>query len=116
MSTTYEITSIDFDKKRIYFLVKTNNKMRRVFIDLGDKDEIYQYEGVNKDCHYRDEYGDIVAFREGSCRLVLVDDDKVFIKARQWEYDRWMLKKYPNSVNARVYSCMTNKNFKLTVV
>lgn len=108
MSATYEPTSFDFDKKRIYFLLRNGLS---IYITFEKKQELIMYEGVNKESHFRDVNGDIVVIQNCPRRLVSVINGETFIKARQWEYDRWMNKKYPNTVNACVYNILTRKNF-----
>lgn len=116
MSVTYEPTSFDFDKKRIYFLIKNGKSTLSTYITFNKSQELSMYESVNKECHFRDIKGDIVVIQNCSTKLVSVINGETFIKARQWEYDRWMSKKYPNTINSIVYQILSEKNFVSSTV
>lgn len=111
MSVTYEPISIDFDKNRIHFLLRYGNSTLTTYITFNKRSELLLYEGVNKECHFRDIKGDIVVIQNCPTRLVTVINGETFIKARQWEYDRWMNKKYPYTINASVYDILSKRNF-----
>ena len=116
MSVTYELLSIDFDKKMIFFLLRDGKHTLTTYIQFNKKEEVNSYEGVNKECHFRDIKGDIVVIKNCSKRLVYVVNGETFIKARQWEYDRWMKKNYPESINAYIYDTLSKRNFVSSTV
>ncbi len=116
MSIVYEPTSFDFDKKKIYFSVRNGRFKIDTSIDFENVQDMELYEGVNRQVHFRDEKGDIVNIFDCPTRLVAVRDGETFIKARQWEYDRWMKKMYPHSMNAIVYEKISNMNFVTSTV
>ena len=116
MSITYEPTSFDFDKKRIYFLLKDGKYKHTTYITFNRRRDISMYEEVNKECHFRDINGDIVVIKGCTTKLVSIINGETFIKARQWEYDRWMSRKYPNTINAVVYARLSHLNFKTSTV
>ena len=116
MSIAYEPISFDFDKKKIHFSVKNGRFKINTSIDFEKTEDMTLYEGVNRHVHFRDEKGNIVNIFDYPTRLVAVIDGETFIKARQWEYDRWMKKMYPHSVNAIVYEKMSKLNFVTSTV
>ena len=116
MSVVYEPTSFDFENKRIYFYVRNGKSGIEAYIAFNDTKDMTLYEGVNRHVHFRDEKGNIVNIFDCPTRLVAVIDGETFIKARQWEYDRWMKKMYPHSVNAIVYEKMSKLNFVTSTV
>ena len=116
MSIIYEPTSFDFDKKRIYFSVKNGRFKIDTYVSFEKSQDMSLYEGVNRYVHFRDEMGNIVNISDCPTRLMTIRDGETFIKARQWEYDRWMKKLYPYSVNATIYDKISKMKFVTSIV
>lgn len=113
MSTTYEPISFDFGNKTINFkLIGLFN----ISITFETVQEMKKYELVNTKVHFRDIKGDIVLIRNREKSLSVRYKNETFIKARQWEYDRWLSKNYPDSINTKVYNKISKTNYISTVV
>lgn len=62
-------------------------------------------------CH---ENGQMIVLPSNYKKLIYLDytpnkpEPKVFIRARQWEWDQWMSKNFPDSGNAKVYKLIKN--------
>lgn len=112
MTTKYEPIGFDFGNKTINFKIFNSSDKSIIFKNV---EEMKKYELVNPKVHFRDINGDIVLIRNREKSLVVKTETETFIKARQWEYDKWLSRKYPNSINAKVYSKL-NTRYITTVV
>ena len=94
----------DTDRTRITFTVTTSrgNKITS-FIDLS-LDDLKKYEGVSNQ-HYTDGEN-IVAIRDITRPMTMDNDGILYRRATQSDYDEWMSKSFPDSVNANVYQAI----------
>lgn len=100
MSVTYFAERYIPETKEGIFMVKKNGQMIEHKINM-QKENLLDYGSVHPS-HYRDEKGNIVIIPYDN-RLVHYQDNEMFIKARQWEYDKWCTREFPDSANARLY-------------
>ena len=106
MSVTYVIKNFNSSENSVSFKVYHNfvpKEFEVIFTSIEDTDD---YERVNCNVHYVDEKGDIVNIRNSKNSVVVNNGGKTFIRASQWQYDKWMYRHYPNSINARVYNTL----------
>ena len=106
MSVTYVVENFNFQEKSILFKVYVNFTPKLFEVVFNCTKDLEIYEGVNRHLHYVDENGDIVNIINTQNSTIVERGGKKFIKARQWQYDKWMFRNYPDSINARVYNTL----------
>ena len=113
MSVTYVIKNFDFSEKTISFKVYQIFVPREFEVVFTSTEDMEDYEGVNRHVHYVDDKGDIVNVRDAKYSVVVNRGGKTFIRASQWQYDKWMYRHYPDSINARVYDTLCTNAFSI---
>ena len=107
MKLLYRVHSFDENKLIIQFQILSINDF--INIQFNTKDEYMDYRGVNPKYHYRHvETGDIVIYKPEIdvriCIPQISDNSGTYIKANQCDFDKWHIKEYPDSSNARIYN------------
>lgn len=87
---------IDDNLFEVEFNVTTRNQNKSHVMQIT-KQALQSYEGVSN-LHYVYN-GDIVVIRS----IRLFSHQSMYRKASQMDYDKWMNKKFPKSVNAAIY-------------
>lgn len=113
MSTTYVIKNFNFSKKIISFKVYQNFVPKEFEIVFTSTEDMEEYEGINSRIHYADENGNIVNIVNSKNSVVITRGGKTFIRASQWQYDKWMYRHYPDSINSRVYNTLCTGAFSI---
>ena len=113
MSVTYVINNFNFSEKTISFKVYQNFVPKEFEVVFTSTEDMEDYEGVNCDVHYVDENGDIVNIVNSKNSVVVTRGGKTFIRASQWQYDKWMYRNYPDSINSRVYNTLCTNAFSI---
>jgi hypothetical protein len=99
---SYSVMSVSLYDGYYNLVVETDKKI--ILRIKVTQDILETYEGVSPQ-HYVDGE-DIIVVRD-MFRTVVVDDNNVYKRASQMDYDRWMRKKFPESTNALMYDCIT---------
>ena len=96
-----------------YFFIRDDENIIEFKMNLKDIDAWEgndSYSSPNPDRHFIcQENGQMIAMPSNYKRLIYLDytpnnpKPKVFIRARQWEWDQWMSKNFPDSGNAKIY-------------
>ena len=109
MGITYEITSFDFDTDKIHFKIYNGESIVSSSIGFEDKSDMDGYMVASS--HYRDSNGEIWKIKNIHTKIIKVDNGETYIKARQWELDKWMKIKSPDCINAIIYDKITKNGF-----
>ena len=114
MGITYEITSFDFDTDQIHFKIYNGESMTSSYVGFHNKKDMDNYMVASS--HYRDSKGEIWKIKNVHTKMIKVDNGETYIKARQWELDRWMKIKSPDCINAIIYDKITRNGFRSSTV
>lgn len=100
----YTISSFDSKTYNMIFLINEKN-----YVTINLKDENYiKYECVNISKHYVDlSNGDIVLV-DFNNRLFITENNNIYKRATQYDYDKWLASIDPDSDNAKIYNKLTN--------
>tara|TARA_B110000444_G_C18354741_1_gene373346 strand:- start:50 stop:388 length:339 start_codon:yes stop_codon:yes gene_type:complete len=101
----YEIVSFDPKTTMMVWKLSNGNTISKVLEDDG----FINYRGVNPYCHYVDTSNNtIVIINTPGNRIGIVENNILYTKASQFDYDTWMHNTKPDSDNAKVYRMLTN--------
>ena len=103
----YSVISFNSEKETIEFKILQTGQ--QIEFKLSDNFE-NKYRAVNKQ-HYIDlQNNEIVNINDPvlTNRLFIKDDDKLYKKASQCDFDFWMNSNYPESDNGKVYTLISN--------
>jgi hypothetical protein len=105
MSDSYQIISFDEETTKMVWK-KLNGET--VSMNLNDR-KFTDYRGVHPTMHYLDTNNNQIVMVPTICpREKFVDNNILFIKASQFDFDRWSHEIYPKSDNAKVYDILMN--------
>ena len=97
----YKILNFDAETTDMTFLV---NDKENIVINL-DKYNLTKYEGVNPTLHYLNTSNNEIVIIE-STRLCIIDNQVLYKRASQFEYDRWLYNIDKNSDNAKLFKLL----------
>ena len=101
----YQIVSFDPETTKMVWKLSNGNTVTKILED----ENWTNYRGVNTHYHYVDTSNNtIVIIDTPGQRLATVDDNILYMKASQFDYDTWMHNTEPGSDNAKVYSMLIN--------
>jgi hypothetical protein len=103
MTDSYKISSFDeTSSTMVWKLIGKTFSM-----NLKDR-ELTDYRSVHPS-HYLDTSNTQIVMIPTMCsRISFVDNNILFIKASQFEFDRWCYEIFPKSDNAKVYTILMN--------
>ena len=99
---TGELYSLGAGVFQIQMIVNSHGREWNFKLEVSEK-ALEAYEGVS-DQHYTNGE-DIVVI--AAFRPIVCQDGVLYRKASQMDYDRWMKKMFPSSVNAAIYKTIT---------
>lgn len=106
---TYNITNFNpINTNMIFTIIYELNdksiKEKTVTINL-EENKLINYLSVNPKHYLEINTGNIVIIHTIN-RLIVGDIDNIMKRATQFEYDKWMLREFPDSDNATIYNTL----------